>query len=125
MKARRPFTMVLLVMAALASLLTACGGESGAAADRGTERVTDQLGDLIEGNFTPPPAEAPEPVAAKDIWIISAWQQVSALAYQAERVTEAADLLGGGRRRATGRTTPTGAGRAVCAKRSPPVLTVS
>jgi ribose transport system substrate-binding protein len=75
-------------------LLTACGEVSDAGSDRGTERVTEQLGELVEGDFSPPPTEAPTPVADKDVWIISAWQQVGALAYQAERVTEAAELLG-------------------------------
>jgi ribose transport system substrate-binding protein len=95
MERRRPFSVgLLVVVAALASLLAACGGESGSATDRTDEHVAGQLGDLVKGDFAPPPTDAPAPAADKDVWIISAWQQVHALAYQAERVTEAAEVLG-------------------------------
>jgi ribose transport system substrate-binding protein len=95
MRIKRPFSVGLLAaLATMASLLTACGEAGGSDTDRGAERVAGELTELIEGNYTAPPADAPEPVKGKDIWIISAWQQVHALAYQAERVSEAAELLG-------------------------------
>lgn len=95
MSVRRLFSVGVLVLACgLASVLTACGGESGAAANRGTERVSERLGELIAGDYSAPPSAAPAPAAGKNVWIISAWQQVHALAAQAKRTTEAAKALG-------------------------------
>ncbi|MFG3437024.1 sugar ABC transporter substrate-binding protein [Nonomuraea sp. NPDC047897] len=90
---------VLLVAALLA--LTACGststGENRSSTGTSTEAVA-AAAKAVEagytGDYTDPPTSGPKPVAGKDIWVITAWQQVRALAYQAEQLVAAATTIG-------------------------------
>ncbi|MGP3933695.1 sugar ABC transporter substrate-binding protein [Nonomuraea sp. KM88] len=96
---RTPF-LGLLLTACLA--LAACGtttSHSGADTSSSTSAaVLDAATKAVEngyaGDYSEPPKSGPKPAAGKNIWVITAWQQVRALAYQAEQLTEAATALG-------------------------------
>lgn len=63
-------------------------------AGQSTDAALHAVESAYSGDYTEPPASSPPPAPGQDVWIISAWQQVHALAYQAERVGEAARLMG-------------------------------
>ncbi|MEO3790763.1 substrate-binding domain-containing protein [Nonomuraea sp. B10E15] len=96
---RTPF-LGLLLTACLA--LAACGtttSHGGADTSSSTSAaVLDAATKAVEngyaGDYSEPPKSGPKPAAGKNIWVITAWQQVRALAYQAEQLTEAATALG-------------------------------
>jgi ribose transport system substrate-binding protein len=104
-----PLLCALLLVASLA--LAACGSSSDSDADSGTTAAASTTagggGDagvaesttIVEqayegGLYSAPPTRSPRPAAGRNVWIVSAWQQVTALADQADRVSEAARKLG-------------------------------
>ncbi|MDF5755123.1 substrate-binding domain-containing protein [Spongiactinospora sp. TRM90649] len=102
---RNPRVSILSVLVAACLSLTACGGDaspgdaSGASGTSGTSAgVLDSAVKAVEsgyaGAYTKPPSSGPRPAKDKHIWVITAWQQVRALAYQAEQLSAAAGVLG-------------------------------
>lgn len=98
---RRPRLLIpLLAVTFLAA--TACGA-AGSTADSkeaagDTEAVLAAAEASLErgytGNYTEPPKSGPAPASGKNIWIISAFQQVHALAYQSDQLSKAARDIG-------------------------------
>ncbi|WP_283135664.1 sugar ABC transporter substrate-binding protein [Rhizohabitans arisaemae] len=94
------FVGTLLIAACLA--LTACtssGPANGSKPASGTS--AEALAAAVKavdggyaGDYSDPPTSGPGPAKGKNIWVITAWQQVRALAYQAEQLSEAAAKLG-------------------------------
>ncbi|MGP4105257.1 substrate-binding domain-containing protein, partial [Nonomuraea sp. KM90] len=92
--------MGVLLIALLCLSLAACGASSGAqdsAASVTSPQVIAQataaVNQAYAGDYAAPPSKAPRPEPGKNIWIISAWQQVHALVYQGEQVAAAAKAL--------------------------------
>ncbi|WP_327147247.1 substrate-binding domain-containing protein [Nocardia sp. NBC_01329] len=102
MKWITPGRTALTGIALALTLLVSCASEGGNAADpasAGTDpglvaEATAVTEAAYRGSSTEPPATAPAPAADKEIWIISAFQQVHALAYQSEQLVEAGTAIG-------------------------------
>ncbi|MGP4025540.1 substrate-binding domain-containing protein [Actinomadura sp. 3N407] len=113
---RSPKTLLIIssLVGLLAAALVACGSSDSRRSGGGTTspQVIAEASRAVEraytGGYTEPPADAPKPVSGKDIWIISAWQQVHALVKQAEGVSEAAKVLGWNARVCDGRNNENG-----------------
>ena len=89
-----PACALLLAVAAACATPDATEGVRAGAAGPGTDAALQAVESAYAGDYTEPPASSPPPAPGKNVWIISAWQQVHALAHQAERVGEAAQHLG-------------------------------
>ncbi|RSN11733.1 hypothetical protein DMB42_14300 [Nonomuraea sp. WAC 01424] len=80
-----------------ASCGDASPGEAGGASGT-SPAVLDAAVKAVEngytGTYSEPPSSGPAPAKDENVWVITAWQQVRALAYQAEQLTEAATKLG-------------------------------
>ncbi len=94
------------LVAAAAVLITAALGASGCASSVPVQKggASSSTVDVsaanaaveaaYEGNFGEPPTTGPAPAADKDIWILSAFQQIHGIAYMSEQAQAAADALG-------------------------------
>ncbi|MEU8307169.1 substrate-binding domain-containing protein [Actinomadura sp. NPDC048955] len=97
---RAPFLAVLLALP-LSLTLAACGSarSEGSAGTVTSAQVLKESTDAVTraygtADYTEPGADGPRPASGKNIWVISAWQQVHALVYQGQEVSAAAASLG-------------------------------
>ncbi|MEV4001840.1 substrate-binding domain-containing protein [Actinomadura sp. NPDC049753] len=111
---RAPILGALLVLS-LSIALTACGssGSQGSAGTVTSTQVVKESSDAVKrayagADYTEPPTGGPQADPGKNIWIISAWQQVHALVYQGREVAAAAGALGWRTRVCDGRNNENG-----------------
>jgi ribose transport system substrate-binding protein len=97
---RGPFLGALLAIS-LSTALAACGSadSKGSAGTATSAQVVKESTDAVAraygtATYTEPAADGPKTTSGKNIWIISAWQQVHALVYQGQQVSAAAASLG-------------------------------